>query len=131
MDIKEAQFTVNQTVGRDNYGNMNIANGNINAINSVNNDQKEELIDLIKFLKLSIMEQDVPKDEKESVLDDLDTIEDQIESESPKAIKLRKCIDGVKKFVSKLPNSLSTGTLIMSKAEELCSKIKQLIENTF
>ncbi|MGL4654634.1 MAG: hypothetical protein ACRCWM_01915 [Sarcina sp.] len=129
MDIKEAQLSVTQSIGGNNYGNMNIANGNIDAINIVNQEQKEELINLIKFLKLSVMEQNLPRDDKDSVLDDLDTIEEQVESKSPKAIKLKKCIDGIKMFISKLPNTLATGSLIITKAEELYSKIKPLIEN--
>lgn len=129
MDVKEAQFSVTQTVGGNNYGNMNVSKGNINSINVVNQFEKEDLINIISSLKTFIMTQDIEKEEKECVLDDLDTIEEQINSEKPKTIKIKKAFDGVKSFISNLPSALATGTLIAIKAEELYSKLKPLIEN--
>ena len=131
MEIKEAQVNVNQTVGGNNYGNMSIAKGDINAINIVNQNEKEELVNIIKYLKTFIMTQDIEQDEKEIVLDDLDTIEEQVNSENPKIIKIKKAYDSFKSFVSKLPSALATGTLIVTKADELYSKLKPLIQGQY
>ena len=129
MDIKEAQFSVNQTVGGNNYGNMNVSKGDISSINIVNQIEKDELINIISYLKTAIMTQDIEQEKKEIVLDDLDTIEEQINNENPKTIKIKKAFDGVKNFISNLPSALVTGTLIITKAEELYSKLKPLIFN--
>lgn len=59
----------------------------------------------------------------------LDTIEEQISCDNPKNIKIKKAYEGIKKFVSKLPNALVTGTLIVTKAEEIYFKLKPFIEN--
>ncbi|MDU7955290.1 MAG: hypothetical protein E7J22_00860 [Clostridium perfringens] len=128
MDIKEAQFSVTQTVGGNNYGNMNVSKGNINSINVVNQVEKEELVNIISYLKTAIMTQDIEEEKKDIVLDDLDTIEEQINSEKPKTIKIKKAFEGIKNFISNLPSALATGTLIATKAEELYSKLKPLIE---
>jgi len=129
MDIKDAQFNVNQTVGGNNYGSMNAAGGDVNSVNIVNQGDKEELINTINYLKTFIMTQEADKEEKESVLDDLDTIEEQVANEKPKSIKIKKAYEGVKIFISKLPNAIATGTLIVTKVEELYSKLKPLIGN--
>lgn len=129
VDIKEAQFSVNQTVGGNNYGSMNVAKENINSVNIVNESDKEELISIIKYLKTFVMTQEIDKEEKESVLDDLDTIEEQVTNKTPRSIKIKKAYDGVKSFIGKIPGTLATGTLIITKVEELYSKLKPLIEN--
>lgn len=129
MDIKDTQFSVNQTVGGNNYGSMNAAGGNINSVNVVNQGDKEELINTINYLKTFIMTQEIDKEEKESVLDDLDTIQEQVTNEKPKGIKIRKAYEGVKAFISKVPNAIATGTLIITKVEELYSKLKPLMGN--
>lgn len=127
MDIKDTQFSVNQTVGGNNYGSMNAAGGNINSVNIVNQGDKEELINTINYLKTFIMTQEADKEEKESALDDLDTIQEQVTNDKPKGIKIRKAYEGVKAFISKVPNAVATGTLIVTKVEELYSKLKPLI----
>lgn len=115
MDMKDAQFSVNQTIGGNNYGSMNTAGGNINSINIVNQADKEELINIINYLKTFIMTQEANKEEKESVLDDLDTIQDQVTSEKPKGIKIKKAYEGVKDFISKASKAVATGALILTK----------------
>ena len=45
-----------------------------------------------------------------------------------KSIKIKKAYEGIKKFVSNLPNALVTGTVIINKVEELYSKLKPFIE---
>lgn len=129
MEIKDAQINVTQTVGGNNYGNMIASKGNVSATSIVNQDDKEDIGRIIKYLKTAIITQDIENDEKELVLDDLDTIEEQICSDNPKNIKIKKAYEGIKKFVNNLPNALVTGTIIVTKAEELYSKLKPFIEN--
>ena len=127
MEIKDTQFSVNQTVGGNNYGSINAAGGNINSVNIVSQSGKEELIDIISYLKTFIMTQDTDKEEKESVLDDLDIIQEQITNENPKGIKIKKAYEGIKAFISKVPTAVATGTIIITKVEELYLKLKPLI----
>lgn len=129
MNIKDGQINVTQTVGGDNHGNIIVAKGNVNAISDVNKGDKEDIESIIKYLKTAIMSQDVESDEKEIVLDDLDTIEEQINCDNPKNIKIKKAYEGIKRFVRDLPNTLSKGALIVTKTEELYSKLKPFFEN--
>lgn len=128
MTIKKSEFNVTQSVGGNNYGNMVASKGNVNAVNLVTQNDKEEIESIIKYLKTTILTQSIKDDEKEIVLDDLDTIEDQISSENPKKVKIKKAYEGIKKFVSNLPDTLVKATLIVSKVEELYSKLKPFIE---
>ncbi|MDP4145800.1 MAG: hypothetical protein Q8936_15145 [Bacillota bacterium] len=129
MDIKDAQFSVNQSVGGNNYGSINASGGNINSVNMVSQGDKEELINTINYLKTFIMSEEADKEEKESALDDLDTIQEQVTNDKPKGIKIKKAYEGVKAFICKIPTVVSTGTLVVTKVEELYSRLKPLIEN--
>lgn len=127
MGNKDEHISVSQTIGGNNYANMNVAGGNVNAVNIVSQGNNEDLLKTIDYLKNFVMTQDIEKEEKESALDDLDTIEEQISNNNPKKIKIRKAYDGFKAFISKLPQAIATGTLIASKLEELHSKLQPLI----
>eukprot|EP00831_Metopus_contortus_P076318 TRINITY_DN703_c0_g1_i3.p3 TRINITY_DN703_c0_g1~~TRINITY_DN703_c0_g1_i3.p3 ORF type:complete len:178 (-),score=26.03 TRINITY_DN703_c0_g1_i3:448-981(-) len=131
MDVENAGFSVTQTVSGNNYGSLNAAKGNIYSTNNAGNNEAENIIDLVKSLKGLINNEElneVNKDDKESVIDDLDTIEEQINSDSTKTVKLKKAYEGIKSFISKIPSALTTGTLIATKAEELYEKLKPMIE---
>lgn len=128
MDIKDATMSVSQTVGGNNYGNIIASKGDVNAISTVTQNDKEDINSIITYLRTAIMSQEIENDEKEIVLDDLDTIEEQVSCDNPKNIKIKKAYEGIKKFVSNLPNALVTGTVIINKVEELYSKLKPFIE---
>ena len=65
---------------------------------------------------------------KEEVVDDLETIEQEINSENPKYVKIRKAWYGIKSFISKIPKGVKKATIIATQCWELYEKLKPFIE---
>lgn len=51
--------------------------------------------------------QDVPEEEKVSVQDDLESIQEQLVSATPKKNRIQKALNGIKEFVKNFPMSLA------------------------
>lgn len=92
----------------NNYGTANIqGTGTINSTNTVNL-ASNEIKQLIEKIMPSLEYiQDVPKEEKVSVQDDLESIQEQLVSASPKKNRIQKALNGIKEFVKNFPMSLA------------------------
>ena len=128
MEFKDTQINISQTVQGDNNGVLSIARDNVSIINNMNEKEKKEIVEIIKSLKESIMPLDIDEDDKLCVLDDLVTIDEQVKVDKPVVIKLKKAYKNIKEFVCKLPATIATGTLILTRADELYTKLKPFIE---
>lgn len=115
-------------INGNNNGSINLVEGSMYTFNNTSIGDKDDLRNIINYLKNNIVSEIIENDEKELVLDDLDTIEEEINSDNPKKVKIRKACKGIKTFMNKLPSKLSTGILIVTKFEELLLKLKPFIE---
>lgn len=74
---------------------------------------------------------DIPADAIEDVKDDLQSIEEQIKSKEPKGSRLKKGINGIKKFLSdfsmKLAVSLAASTVTQLDWTTLIARIEEYI----
>lgn len=91
-----------------NYGTANFQGSGVinsgNMVNPISDDIKcliEKILPSLEYIK------DVPMEQKESVQDDLESIQEQIASETPKKSKLQKALNGVKNFVIGFPKALA------------------------
>ena len=85
--------TVNGNVVQQQHGNVNITNQN--GISS------EDLNGLIEKIMASLPEiKDVDAEEVDSVKDDLESLQEQIQSPAPKKNRMQKALNGVQKFFS-------------------------------
>lgn len=64
---------------------VNISNGNsiINSVQNNNNNESSELIKIIDAIK-GFIDKDIPEDDKEIILENVETIQGQLESEKLK-----------------------------------------------
>ena len=92
----------------NNYGTANIqGKGTINSTNTVNL-ASNEIAPLIEKIMPSLEYiQDVPEEEKVSVQDDLESIQEQLVSATPKKNRIQKALNGIKEFVKNFPMSLA------------------------
>lgn len=92
----------------NNYGTANIqGTGTINSTNTVNL-ASNEIKQLIEKIMPSLEHiQDVPEEEKVSVQDDLESIQEQLVSATPKKNRIQKALNGIKEFVKNFPMSLA------------------------
>lgn len=85
--------TVNGNVVQQQHGNVNITN--LTGISS------EDLNGLIEKIMASLPEiKDVDTEEVDSVKDDLESLQEQIQSPTPKKNRMQKALNGVQKFFS-------------------------------
>lgn len=127
MENSGQETHIHQNI-QNNYGSANIAQRDVQSITNFNNNDSEEIIRLVNSLKEVLSNEEIEEEAKEEVIDDLETIEQEIKNESPKHVKIRKAWQGVKKFMSEIPERLVKATIIVTQCEELYEKLKPFIE---
>lgn len=128
MEPEKNETHIHQSIN-NNYGTANIAERDIHSINNSNTNDIKDIVALISEVKMSIEgTKEIEQENKEEVLDDLDVIQEQVESEKPKYVKLKKAYSGIKNFLVKLPQNITTATLIATKLNELGQKIEPILE---
>lgn len=90
---------IQQNIYGNNSGTIN-AGTTINSTNNILQNDLKVITDLIQLLKSEIAVSTASKEEKDSALDYLETIEEQVISETPKIPKLKNAIKGIKDFTS-------------------------------
>lgn len=92
----------------NNYGTANIqGTGTINSTNTLNL-ASNEIKQLIEKIMTSFeCMQNVPEEEKMSVQDDLESIQEQLVSATPKKSRIQKALNGIKEFAKNFPMSLT------------------------
>lgn len=128
---KRKQPSIVQNIGT-NYGTMNAqGSGSIVSTNNtsvVMNDINELLSKILPSIEVL---QDISDDEKDSIKDDLESIQEQINAKEPKKSRLQKALAGVKKFAGdfsmKLAVTLAAGAVTGSDWSLLIQNIEQFI----
>ena len=120
-----------QQIGTVNGSANQQVSGVINSYNT-NNDAVEILALIDKLLPTLEKAQNVDADEIDSVKDDLEVVQEQLKSETPKKSRLKKALDGIKKFVvdfsMKLAVSLAASAVTGADWSMLIQQIESFIE---
>lgn len=128
MEPEKNETHIHQSI-KNNYGTANVAQGNICSTNNANINDIDNIIKLISEVKGAIQNiEEIDEEEKEEVFDDLEIMQEQVQSDKPKYIKLKKAYQGVKTFIDKLPKHLTEAILITTKINELGQSVQPLIE---
>lgn len=120
-----------QNIGH-NYGTLNAqGTGSIVSTNNINVAIKEINELLSKIIPSIDNIADVSDDGRESIKDDLESIQEQINSPEPKKSRLRKSLAGIKKFTEefsmKLAVSLAAGAVTSADWNLLIQNVEQFI----
>jgi hypothetical protein len=127
METVKQETHIHQNINT-NYGTASIAQGNIDSANNVTLSDIQEVRELVESLKGLIIKEEIDEEVKEEVIDDLETIEEEINSEKPKHVRIKKASQGIKNFISKIPQGISVATVMATKCIELYEKLKPFIE---
>lgn len=86
---------------------VNISNGSstLNAVQN-NNNESSELIKIIEAIRGSIIDERIPKDEKELILENVEAIQEQLESNKPKKGLIKTCLAGLNTTIMGLPHAI-------------------------
>jgi len=126
LEPEKTETHINQSIG-NNYGTANAAQGNINSVNKTNLNDVTEIINLISEVKKMIEAEEVDEDIKENILDDLEIMEEQVESKEPKLVKLKKSYQGLKNFITSVPMGIVKATLLITNLNNLTEKINSFM----
>lgn len=115
-----------------NYGTINAQNqGTINSYNHASN--LDDILSIIERLISSLPNiQDVDEEELDNVKDDLEMMQEQLSSATPKKSRLQKALNGIKKFAGDVVNKAAV-TLVAGAATNadwniLIEQIEQFIQ---
>lgn len=91
-----------------NGGQVNISkdNSTINAIQNNNGSGSDGLISIVSSIK-SLIDDTIPKDEKELIIENVDAIQEQLEADKPKKGLIRACINGLNTAILAIPNAIN------------------------
>lgn len=126
---KESNSIINNII--NNKGSVNTTNngGTINST-QINNANEIEIDKLIKELKTIINDtQDLKSEDRENLIDDLEVVEEQINSKNPKQLRIKKAFNSIVNFTKFLPEGLAKGSNIFIKLQEFIDKSKNFFEN--
>ena len=86
---------------------VNISSGNsrLNAVQHNSSNETSELIKIIDNIRSSI-DESIPNDEKESILQSVETIQNQLESDNPKKGLVKTCLLGLNTTIMALPHAI-------------------------
>lgn len=121
IEPKKTEKIINQHI-ENNYGSNNFAEGNITSNNYVNVGLQEDINSLINNLCDFIKnEEEINKEDKEDIIDELQVINEQVNSEQPKKRRIEKAYNRVKEMVKNLPEKVL-------KAEALVVGLDKLVK---
>lgn len=126
---KEANKGVNISIGT-NYGANNVVSqGNITSTNTVNlGVEKESISSLIKELTELLKQESIDEEERESILDDLECLQEQVISSEPKKVRVKKIYENIKGFALNIPKGLKYGTIILEGINKLLEQVEVFVK---
>ena len=124
-DLKQ-ETHIYQNINK-NYGTASIAQGNVESVNNVKLNDLQNIQELVESLKNLIIKEEINEEIKEDIIDDLEAIEQEVNSENPKHVRIRKACKGIKSFMSKIPKGVAKATIIATQCGELYEKLKPFI----
>ncbi|WP_228064582.1 hypothetical protein [Streptococcus danieliae] len=118
--VNQAMSQITQNI-ENNYGTASaVGTGTISSVNNVSVTDVETVkklcSDILKDLaRLNIFSED----DKEIIIDDIETIQSEISSDSPKKIKLKKAWSSIQGFLPKIPAGIGVALQLIELGEKL------------
>lgn len=112
-------------------GSVNIADRG-SAINStmiINNNDLAKIIELINSIKNGINNLDIDNEEKESIIDDMEIIDEQVNESIPKPTRFKKAFNNIKNFISNAALVTGAGVTVATNINLLLEYLKPIIDN--
>lgn len=121
-----SNFTVHQTINGDN--NIIAYSGRDSTINK--QDLKEAEIDLKSLIEKALMELteiNLNEEEKEDILDDLNMLNSEINSDEPKTIRFKKIRKNIDSFISDTDETLKKSVTLFTTLTSIVTKINEIL----
>ena len=114
----------------NNQGVINYAKDNsiIKSDNVINHNTLEGIVNVIETIKNTIKNVDIDKDEKDSVLDDIEVVQEQLQSSIEKPARLRKAFNNIKTFLNNSALLTGTGITLAKNINELVTIVQPFVD---
>ena len=114
----------------NNQGVVNIAdrNSNIQSDNNIKQNDIQTIIELINAIKDNIKELDLEKDEKENILDDVEVVEEQVQSNITKPARIKKAFNNIKDFLTNTSLLTGVGITLANNIQQLVTIVQPIID---
>ena len=108
----------------NNGGQVNISKdtSTLNAVQNIGT-KSDELASLVGEINKILSSSDIPKEEKEIIGDTIETIQSELQNDTPKKGLVRSCIAGLKSAISAIPTAIELSENITKLIEYVSSKI--------
>lgn len=108
----------------NNGGQVNISKdtSTLNAIQNIGT-KSNELISLVGEINKILSSSDIPKEERETIEDAIETIQGELQNDNPKKGLVRSCIAGLKSAILAIPTAIELSENITKLIEYASSKI--------
>jgi hypothetical protein len=120
-------ITINNDKGVVNVADRNSTITSNNNIN-INENDIESIAKIITSLKEEINKIGIPNEEKESVIDDLDIIQEQVDESISKPARFKKAFNNIKNFLSSSTAVVGAGIALSDGITKLIEIVKPIID---
>ena len=128
MENEVSSKTMNINIDR-NYGTNNFSEGGeINSTNIVRINDAEDINRLIKEAVTLISQAQMDEELKAEIIDDVEEVGQQVQSDNPKLIKIKKACNNIKDFLLSIPAGISHGIAIATALNSLVNEAEKVIE---
>ena len=95
--------------------NISKDNSTLNAIQHNNGTDSNDLVKLVTAIK-GLIDETIPEEEKETIIESVETIQEQLQSTNPKKGLIKNCMLGLNTAILNLPHAVT-----------LCENIKTFV----
>ena len=108
----------------NNGGQVNISRdtSTLNAVQNIGA-KSDELVSLVGEINKILSSSDVPKEERETIGDAIETIQSELQNDTPKKGLVRSCIAGLRSAILEIPIAIELSENITKLIEYAYSKI--------
>lgn len=127
MENDTPKKAMNINIGK-NYGTNNFSEGGaINSINTVSNIDADDISKLINQVITLISQAQIDEDLKAEIIDDVEEVGEQVQSENPKMIKIKKACKNIKDFLLNIPAGVAHATGIATALNSLLEEAAKVM----
>lgn len=123
-----------ESIGMDmsnNHGVINFAkeNSSIKSDNTINQNDLNEILKIIDAIKTDLKNVNMNDDERESVVDDIEIVQEQLQCSVEKPTRLKKAFNNIKAFLTNSVVLTEIGISLENNINQLLTMVQPFIDN--
>ena len=114
----------------NNQGVVNIADrrSNIQSDNIIKQNDMQNIIELVNSIKENIKDLNLDNNEKESIIDDVEVVQEQVQSNITKPTRIKKAFNNIKDFLTNTALLTGAGISLANNIQQLVTIVQPIID---